>query len=545
MTVFEAMGGLDFGRAELNRRHLLVGGGATLLAGALAPRRAWSALGQVRADPFTLGVASGDPATDGVVLWTRLAPDPINGGGMGASPVEVAWEVASDPSFASVAAAGTANAEQALAHSVHVVVDGLEPDGTYWYRFSAMGFDSPVGRTRTAPTADCSSSLLLASASCQRYAEGYYTPYPHLVADEPDLVTFCGDYIYEGGDTGPVRSHNGGEIVTLDDYRNRYGLYKGDADLQAAHAIAPWLVTWDDHEVDNNYNSGGDAAFLARRAAAYQAWWEHQPVRLPPPIGPDLRMHRIVRWGNLASFFILDTRQYRDPQACGGGIQNNCAETQDPTRTILGDAQEAWLLDNLATDATWSVLTQQVVMADMKVLEIVNTDQWDGYQPSRQRVIDALAADDVRNPVVLTGDVHFSAATRLRQEFRRGEPDVAVELVAPGIASGFPPERADLIQNAFSGRDWFDFIETRHRGYIRSRFTHDELVADFRLVETVTEPTSAISTAFSLTVPALGEACVDPVSTTTTTSTSEPAPTLSPAVATPAEPVVASPAFTG
>ena len=206
-------------------------------------------------DPFTLGIASGDPLPDSVVLWTRLAPDPLHGGGMPPEPVAVDWEIAEDEKLARVVQRGTAQARPEFAHAVHVDVRGLQPARWYWYRFRAGGVESPIGRTRTAPPAGAAvPRLSFAFASCQHYEQGYYVAYRHMAQENLDLVVHLGDYIYEGAiRTDRVRRHNSDEIQTLTDYRNRYALYKGDPDLQRAHALFPWIITWDDHEVDNNY----------------------------------------------------------------------------------------------------------------------------------------------------------------------------------------------------------------------------------------------------------------------------------------------------
>src|SRR2546430_1703983 len=230
-------------------------------------------------DPFTLGVASGDPSPDGAVLWTRLAPDPLHGGGMPAQPVDVAWQIARDDAMKDVARSGTAKALPDLAHSVHVEVTGLESDRPYWYRFRAAGAESPVGRTRTTPALGAApQTFRFAFASCQNYTQGYYTAHANLAREDLDAVVFLGDYIYEGTARGNlVRDYERrGWSYSLADYRDRYAQYKTDKDLQAAHAAFPWIVTWDDHEVENNYAGGIDKedprnkAALAERAAGYQ-----------------------------------------------------------------------------------------------------------------------------------------------------------------------------------------------------------------------------------------------------------------------------------
>ena len=311
--------------------------------------------------PFTLGVASGCPQPGGFVLWTRLAPVPLApNGGMTPEVIPIGWEVARDESLRQVIASGTAYAVPDEAHSVHVDVNGLAAGRPYWYRFTAGDAVSAIGRTRSAPLpTGRASRLRFAFVSCQHYEQGYFTAYRHIVADEPDVILHLGDYIYEatwGRDL--VRSHGAGEAVTLEDYRRRYALYKTDADLQAGHAICPWLITWDDHEVENDYANDRsqflDAPewFLARRAAAYKAWYEHMPVpRQMLPFGPNARIYTRSSYGSLVNFFVLDDRQYRSHEACprpgrGGSSvvdPTQCAELADPKRTMLGSAQEQWL----------------------------------------------------------------------------------------------------------------------------------------------------------------------------------------------------------
>ena len=340
----------------MNRRSCIVGSVSALLA-----LGAGRVLGSPHFSgyPFKLGVASGDPAADGFVLWTRLAPDPLHGGGMANDSVSVHWRVAEDEAMTKVVAQGEAIAAAGLGHSVHVEVGGLKPDRWYWYEFKAGGELSPRGRTRTLerpdrPAAE-TSPLKMAFASCQHYEAGYYTAFEHMAAEAPDLVLHLGDYIYEGpAREGQVRSHLGPEIRTLEEYRNRHAQYKTDPALQAIHAAAPWVVTWDDHEFDNNYAADipeekGPATredFLKRRAAAYQAYYEHMPLRASSiPEGPGMRLYRSIRHGKLVNFHLLDTRQYRTDQPHGDGLKPAGADTMDPAGTILGSTQRNWLLN--------------------------------------------------------------------------------------------------------------------------------------------------------------------------------------------------------
>ncbi|MEZ5144526.1 MAG: alkaline phosphatase D family protein [Acidimicrobiales bacterium] len=485
--------------------------------------------------PFTLGVASGDPTPTAVVLWTRLAPDPLNGGGMPPDDVAVGWEVATDDGFTDVVASGTAVATAAHAHSVHVDAAGLAPATHYHYRFTAGGFTSPTGRTRTAPaTGSSPSSMRFAFASCQSWTDGYYTAHAALAAEDVDVVHFLGDYIYEGGGSG-VRSHGSPEVTTLAAYRNRYALYKGDANLQAAHAAFPWIVTWDDHEVENNYaglvpQDPADAAtFAARRAVAYQAWWEHQPVRLPAPTGPDLQIRRSFDWGDLARFAVLDGRQHRSDQACGDSLGQPCPEMDAPGRTMLGPEQEAWLDGVLrGSPAVWNVVANQTILAPMPLGPGINLDQWDGYPAAQQRLLDLFAAPGVTNPVVITGDIHASWITELPTSAKdRTSPTVGLELVGTSISSDFDDALAPIFEQLLTGLPGTHYVNARDRGYTVVELTRSQLTASYRVVSTVTAPEATVATATTFSWPVESAA----------------RPTPGPAGSTSGAPV--TPAFTG
>lgn len=327
-------------------------------------------------NPFTLGVASGDPEPDGVVLWTRLAPQPLEGGGMPNEPVPTQWEVAEDEAFSKVVRKGVAWAMPQLGHSVHVEVDGLEPHRWYFFRFHAGKETSPTGRTRTAPLSDAlPDRMRFAFTSCQHFESGYFNGYPHMQKEDLDLVIHLGDYIYEyaGHDQRP-RKHIGGEIESLDDYRVRYSQYRLDPTLQETHRLFPWLVTWDDHEFDNNYanlvseeDGVSPEEFLARRMNAYQAYYEFMPLRRRSfPQGPHMTLYRSCQYGRLANFHVLDTRQYRTDQPNGDHQKPMTGKVFDPQATILGKDQEYWLMTSLLTSpSTWNVLAQQVMMAPL------------------------------------------------------------------------------------------------------------------------------------------------------------------------------------
>lgn len=498
----------------ITRRSLFAGGAGVGLTAALgdSPVRA-AARRAPLSDVFRLGVASGEPAPDGVVLWTRLAMDPLalDGlGGMPHRPVPVSWQIAKDENFRRVVRAGAAVARPEAAHSVHVELHGLDPGADYFYRFRAGSEISPAGRTVTAPAPGTRSRALnLSFTSCADYQTGWFTPYKRMAEDHPDLIAFLGDYFYEYGDyRAPVRDQAGGECLDLAGYRLRLAQHRADPDLQAAHAIAPWTVVWDDHDVENGW--AGDVPeqpeppFLPRRAAAFQAYYENMPLRRAQrPDGPALRLYRSIRWGAVANLHLLDTRQYRDLYACtgrAGTVGPDCAERFAPERTILGHRQEAWLEGELRRSrATWDLLGQQVFMMEM---DWVNgeakgwsNEGWDGYVASRDRLAAAIE-DNRRNGVVLTGDVHSHWAGEIRRESR----PVAVELVTTSVTSAgdgldeYPNTKQLLAENPhvkfFNGR----------RGYVRAKVTTSEMRVDFRSLPYVTRPDAPAHTSGSFVI---------------------------------------------
>jgi alkaline phosphatase D len=476
-------------------------------------------------NPFKLGIASGDPLPGGVVLWTRLAPDPLNGGGMPEKRVPVQWQVATDEAFANVVREGTQFAYPELAHSVHVEVDGLNPASEYFYRFRAGSELSPVGRTKTAPAFGANvAGMSFAFVSCQQYEHGYFTAYRHMSEEDLDLVVHLGDYIYEYGPNqyvapgGNVRDHVGPEIVSLFDYRRRHAQYRTDEDLQAAHAAFAWAVTWDDHEVENNYadevpEAGSQTptteTFLRRRAAAYQAYYEHMPLRRSSvPSGPDMRLYRRLTYGNLAEFNVLDTRQYRDDQAAGDGTDPPNPGSLDPNRTLTGDAQEKWLLNGLAASgATWNVLAQQVFFAqrdfDTGDGQRFSMDAWDGYVGSRDHISNFIQESDIRNPVVLTGDVHNNWACDLKSNYDdQSSETLGVELVGTSITSGGDGADTSTGQEAVVAENPHIKFFNGQRGYVRCRLTPEEWRADYRVLPFVKQPGAPIYTRASFAVEA-------------------------------------------
>lgn len=473
---------------------------------------------QLADHPFQLGVASGDPAPDGFVIWTRLAPQPLEGGGMPAEAIEVAWQVAEDEGLSRVVAKGTTIANPDWAHSVHVEVHGLKPDRWYWYQFKAAGDTSPIGKSRTMPLADAlPSALRFAFASCQHYESGLYTAYEHMVKDPLDLVIHLGDYIYEGaaGSRG-VRRHVGPDLSKLEDYRNRHAQYKTDPLLQAAHAAFPWLVTWDDHELENNCagdipqrSSTTREAFLIQRANAYKAYYEHMPLRRSSlPTGPDMALYRRIGFGRLAQFDVLDTRQYRTDQPCGDGTKAPCGDELSPEATMLGAKQEAWLLDGLAkSPATWNVLAQQVMMARVDQTpgekEAYSMDQWPGYEVNRRRILKFYAERKIANPIVIAGDIHSNWANDLLVNFDDLDGRaVATEFVGTSISSGgdgsATPSR---LEGILSENPFVKFHNTQ-RGYVRCEADAKKWKTDFQIVPYVTRSGAPVETAASFVVEA-------------------------------------------
>ncbi|MBX3587755.1 MAG: alkaline phosphatase D family protein [Ramlibacter sp.] len=503
---------------------------AAAAAGTLwLPRSAWSQP-RLAADPFTLGVASGSPLPDGVVLWTRLAAPALGAGRR--APVTVHWELAHDEAFTRIEQRGQAQALPALAHAVHVEVAGLAPDRAYFYRFRLGDATSATGRTRTLPAPDAAvRRLRLAYASCQRWEHGYYSAWRHLRADEPDYVLFLGDYIYEYPQAkGAVREPTGGWVATLDEYRQRYALHKSDADLQAMHAACPWLVTWDDHEVQNDYaglspgSSGPDVpAFAARRAAAYQAYYEHMPLRagvLTRALqglqeGAEMRIYTQARFGQLASLYLLDARQYKDAQVCNreGGPGSSyldpatCAAWEDPKRTLLGHAQEAWLGDALGRASKgWNIVGQQTVFGQRNARtgggRYLWNDGWDGYPAARNRLTDALRRNAVANPVMLGGDVHENWVGHLKADYTDpAARSLGVEFCGTSITSRASGSNRKLPER-LAANPHFVFAESEHRGYGLADFTPGALTTTLRVVDDVTRPDARVSTLAQFTVAA-------------------------------------------
>ena len=490
-------------------------------------------------DPFKLGVASGAPAPDGFVLWTRLAPDPLSAdpatpGGLTGGDLPVGWEIASDDAFAAIVKRGSAVAEAAYAHSVHLEVSGLEPGRPYWYRFSSGDARSAVGCARTAPAPGAKlDRLRFGVASCSNYEAGYFAAYRRMAEEGPDLVLFLGDYIYEHMDHvhPTVRKHSDGvEARSLPTYRNRYAQYRTDPDLQRLHAAAPALVTWDDHEVQNDYADRWSETFddpeqfLKRRAAAYQAFYEHMPLRpsLSRPDGPRMRVYDRFRFGDLAEISLLDGRQYRSREACyakpnhGGGHPETaagCPELLDPARSMLGAEQEAWLADGLAhSKARWNVIAQDVLMAQLREKQDDGsvafwTDDWNGYPASRARLLRHVHDANVQNAVVLGGDLHSFWANDLKLDFDDpSSPVVASEFVGTSITSYGPPY--DKFAAWAAANPHVRFFDSRQRGYLWVELAPEHMTTHCRTISDARDPHATLGTLATFAV-ASGRAGVE------------------------------------
>jgi alkaline phosphatase D len=510
--------------AVLTRRSFLAGAGASAvlaaspaIVGRATERRIWAS------NPFSLGVASGSPSPDGFVLWTRLAPDPLNydaaiPAGMTGARQPVAYEIAGDAGMKTIVRRGTAFADPDFGYSVHAEIAGLAPGRPYWYRFmSGTATSEPARATTTPARTSTSANLRFGFVSCANYQHGYYAAYRHLAEENPDLVIFLGDYIYEGVDPKalPSRRHSEGvEADTLARYRSRYAQYKRDPDLQSLHRAATNLMIWDDHEVQNDYANESSqhldnpATFLLRRAAAYRAFYEHMPLRASAkPNGAAMRIYDRCRFGDLVEFSLLDGRQYRSREACygpgkgGGHLESNasCPDRLDERRSMIGLAQERWLFDGLAQSrARWNVIAQDVLMAQYRMRNragegAFSTDDWDGYPASRTRLLQHIADSKVANPVVIGGDIHSYFANDLKLDFdNQASPAVASEFVGTSISSNPAPYEA--YAPYLSDNPHVRFFESRKRGYVMAELTRDRLTSSFRAISDGTDPNASIET---------------------------------------------------
>ena len=485
-------------------RRALIAAASSLALARTSAAQGLEAARSASANPFALGVASGDPGLDGFVLWTRLTAP--GGQSLDAPAVPVTYEIAADDGFRAVVRRGRVAASPALAHAVHVEVAGLRPGRPYWYRFHALGATSEVGRAVTTPVH--AASARLAVTSCQHFELGWFGAYRDIVAAQPDLILQLGDYIYESSyaQFPKVRTFDGPEPIDLDGYRRRHALYKSDPDLRAAHRAAPWVVTWDDHEVENDYANLANlkaldpVLFARRRAAGYQAYFEHMPVRpslWTHPGGP--RLYRNLAWGDLFSLPVLDGRQYRSNQACnplrqsGNRAQVRCPDLDAPDRTMLGQAQEEWLSSNLIAETRpWTLLAQQTVMARLETPEGVMSDQWDGYGAARDRLIADLRKPSVRNPVALSGDVHAFFVNDLKPDFQDPRaPVIGTEIVTTCLAASHAPKAR--FGDARGRNPHVRYAELDHAGYALLDITPGAMRIDLRAVNDQTDPASKVT----------------------------------------------------
>ncbi|WP_448852578.1 alkaline phosphatase D family protein [Corynebacterium sp. 335C] len=495
---------------------------------------------------FQHGVASGDPLPNAVLLWTRVTSSPEDAPGAEAgAPVNLAWQVATDEGFANVVAGATVTSDPAADNTVKVDADGLAPDTWYYYRFIVAdgpfaGQASTTGRTRTTPDPSASPGHLgIALTSCANWESGYFSAYRDM-ADNPDIdVVMCvGDYIYEygvdeyAGKLGPIREHQPAhEIITLADYRLRYGTYRTDKDLQAAHAMKPWMVTWDDHEVANNnwahgaenHTEGEEGPFDARRDAAMKAYLEWLPVRAAT-IADGGHLYRHFGFGDLAEIVMLDLRSYRNEELSFTDMR----QTDDPSRSILGSDQFNYLAGRWRTsDAKWNIVGNSVMFtpvlippmdpeATRAVTQLLgmpeegmpyNLDQWDGYAAERRRVIQMMGDEGLDNVVFLTGDIHSSWACDVPNAPGRYPADgvAAVEIVCTSVSA---PNIDDIVKlpqdNPIShaaetalaaANRHVQWIEFDRHGYVAVHFHPDDIRAEYRLVEDKAVPDQPLHTA--------------------------------------------------
>src|SRR6516165_5895557 len=478
----------------------------------IAAAQSWRA-----GNPFSLGVASDAPRPDGFVLWTRLAPEPLSTnpetpGGMTGADVTLRYEIATDPGI-------NENRAPRSCDRLHLDVAGLESGRSYWHRFLSGDAVSPTGRAVTLPApGSARAKLRFGFVSCSNYEHGYFSAYRHLTGENPQFILFLGDYIYETIEQNRpiVRRHSDGiEPRTLPTYRNRYAQYRLDADLQGLHAQVPAIVTWDDHEVQNDYADKWSETFddpeqfLIRRAAAYQAFYEHMPVRpiISRPNGPLMRIYDRFTCGDLIEISVIDGRQYRSRQACyrppnkgGGHLETNasCPERLDPGRTMMGFGQEAWLYAGLAhSKARWNLIAQDVLMAQLRRkldgIDAFWTDDWNGYPANRARLLRHIYDSKVSNPVVISGDIHSFFANDLKLDFdEESSQIVATEFVGSSISSYGPPY--DPIARVLPDNPHVHFFDSRRRGYVMVDLTADAMQAQMRTVSDAHDPKAAIST---------------------------------------------------
>lgn len=508
----------------MQRRQILGLAAASAASAALVglPKTSWGRLSWPT-DPFTLGVASGSPTSQSMVLWSRLGREALTQAGQTHAPVPVTWQLADDPQFTQIVQQGALTAVPELGHSLHAEVAGLLPARTYFYRFLTGNASSPVGQTRTFPAPDQPTSRLrLAYASCQRWGDGFYSAYRDMREQNLDVVMFLGDYLYEypAFPLRDVRHTPGGWVITLEDYRDRYALHKSDPHLQAMHAACPWIVTWDDHEVQNDYaalhagypGEDTEASFAERRRAAYQAFYENMPVRytdfaqLLKHQGHQVQVFGSVQFGQLATLYTLDNRQYRHRQACtpgdrpGSGRINPevCASLTQENRTLLGERQEEWLKHQFQrSQSIWNVIGQQSLLGPRDAgttPNFISNDGWDGYPVARQRLLDAMRTTRLQNPVVLGGDLHQNWVGHILSNYVQPEsPPIGVEFCGTSITSrsgATPAALAKILHHS----PYFVFANAEYRGYGVVDVSPHHMTTTLRAVKNVRDPNSEVMT---------------------------------------------------
>ena len=458
--------------------------------------------------PFTLGVASGDVTEDSVVLWTRLAPSPLEvGGGVDNINISVSWQLAVDPAMNEIVRRGKYVTSPALAHSVHVDVQQLQPGREYWYRFQVEGYESTTGHTRTLPAAHSSpASIRFATTSCQNYAHGYFVAYQHMVRDRPAFVIHLGDYIYETSFGDNFRRHETETPpVTLDEFRARHALYKTDRDLQLAHANIPFFTMIDNHDAIEDR----DPEKFKQRIAAYQAWYEHMPVRGFAGIGKnEFLLHRLLKLGDLAQISLLDARQYRDskevcldsrdPGYGFGNYRQQCEAMLPETRSMLGAGQEQWLRENLAGNkCRWNVLASPGPFLPFRYkdgdLQRVYIGAWDAYPANRLRVLDAFSNAPSGHPLVLSGDVHSFWAVDGNLAQQPAERFPLVEFVSSSISANWPAPLDTPIRENLVNNPQVDYYEGGKRGYLLHTVEPGQWLTEVRAVQDARDRQSSIT----------------------------------------------------
>lgn len=482
----------------VSRRTALAGGVALVACGptSVVPPRVKVPGPSFGASPFSFGVASGDPLPDAVVLWTALEVE------QGRDEVSVGYEVASDAFFDRVLRSGVTAARGESGHTVKVDVTGLPAATPLFYRFVVPGQVSAIGKTKTLPAPGATpDQFRFGIGSCQDFRDGLFTAHRHAASENFDAFFFLGDFIYEKNAAG-VRQHDTAEPVDLAGYRARYAQYRRDPDLQSNLASCPWVMTWDDHEVVNDYGGletpGGLLAdFPARRAAAYRAYAEWTPIRAALADDSSLPLHRSFSVGQLLDVSVLDTRQYRSRLVCGGRSGAACPDRGRDDDSTLGVAQRDWLFERLrASTASWNVMAQQVVFSDFDIANgaFLNHDQWDGYPAERNRVLDVLDALPSRNTVLLTGDIHLGALSRV---IRKGTSRAsAVEIVTNSISSGGSKGSGNgaVIEGLVGSVPGFLYAYEGARGYTACSVTPQTWQVDFRAVDQIDTPGGNLST---------------------------------------------------